>query len=130
MDCSTCALFLRCTKPERAVGYVCEDYTAIDGNMVSEFTKKKKTETEKPQSKLELMSAFLDKSSKEDTATEEDVATERKLQDLIDEAMSPQKVVPPDLKVDDRDLPEAPNFFTWCMDPHFPQLCAITQSSL
>ena len=120
MDCSTCALFLRCTKPERAAGYVCEDYTAVNGNAVSEFTKKKKkAEVEKPKSKLELMSNifFDERDFKEDT--EEDIASERRLQDLIGDAMSPQKVVPPDLKIDDRDLPEAPNFYTWCMDHRF-----------
>ena len=78
MDCSTCALFLRCTKPERAAGYICEDYTAVNGNMVSEFTKKKKkAEIEKPQSKLELMSTFLEGFKEDDV--EEDVATERKI---------------------------------------------------
>ena len=52
-----------------------------------------------------------------------------KLQDLIDEAMSPQKVVPPDLKVDDRDLPEAPKFLYLVHGPSFPQLCTIRKTA-
>ncbi len=37
---------------------------------------------------------------------------------LVDEALSFKTSVAPDLRIDDRDLKEAPNFHAFCMAPH------------
>lgn len=44
--------------------------------------------------------------------------TETDLIKLVNEALSFKTSVAPDLKIDDRDLKEAPNFHAFCMSPH------------
>lgn len=41
----------------------------------------------------------------------------KNLESLLSEALAPDKLISPDLKVDDRDLPQFPNFYDFCMHP-------------
>lgn len=44
---------------------------------------------------------------------------ERKLESMIKRVMESSGVIPQDARVDDRDLPTCPNFFTWVTDPDY-----------
>ena len=118
MDCSTCSLFLGCSDLRRGPGFSCKAYSAIDSASFVDIAMRAKTDGKRPERGW-ADDFLLDSDQPVDDDTPEDREKERKLQDLIDDAMSPQNVVPPDLKIDDRDLPEAPNFYTWCMGPNF-----------
>jgi DNA primase large subunit len=52
---------------------------------------------------------------KETLAT--DAEEEASFMKKMEEAMSPRNAITPDLKIDDRDLKEYPNFFEFCLDP-------------
>lgn len=48
-----------------------------------------------------------------------DVATEDDLNTIIEKILSSNVPIPPDLKVDDRDIPQAANLMEWLTDPQF-----------
>lgn len=108
-NCASCKRFTRCNDPNKATSYICGKY--------------------KPLSMAQLkILADLSHGGTEDSALEElEVAASKPLGDELDEvlnlnamittAMDPSNAIPPDLKVDDRDIKQAPNFYTFCMSP-------------
>ena len=115
-NCSTCYRFLNCRDRKKGEsGYYCNDWKLISDNQAENF--------------LALARPLLDRSSPVPSPVSEN--SERKdeadFQTVLRNAMSPENAIPPDLKIDDRDIPQAPNFYEFCMSssglnqPPFPR---------
>jgi len=100
-DCSVCARFLDCDDPGKASGFSCDLFAEYGADVRDPEPEAPKTEA----------------------------AAERTLESRMAEAMSGQGAMPPDMKIDDGDLPQAPNFYAFCKDglrqPPFPKQFAL-----
>lgn len=98
-SCADCSRFLKCTRPERGT-LICSKFAPW-------------SDTQK-----EVLTALFGKNVDiESEVIAADIADEDNFQRKLAAALSPANSIPPDLKIDDRDLKEYPNFFEFCMDP-------------
>lgn len=98
-SCATCSRFLKCTVPSKGVS-ICRSYAP--------WTDKQ----------MEILTGLIGKNIElDEEMIALDVAAEQSFQTRMNDALSPNNAITPDLKIDDRDLKEYPNFYEFCMDP-------------
>lgn len=107
-NCASCSLFIQCKDQNRSSNYICNKYRP--------FT----------QAQLEIMGRGSEDEARQvlldlEEAAKVDLGTETvQVLDMItmlDQAMSSANAISPDLRIDDRDLKEYPNFWSFCCDP-------------
>ena len=99
-NCLTCSLYLNCTDQRKAYNFVCKKYTS--------FNAKKKTK-ERVKSPQIVIKVKQEKSGDFDFSN------------LADDVLEYEKTspLPRDLRIDDRDMPRAPNLYTFLTDSKF-----------
>lgn len=103
-DCLNCGRYIGCRDPKRQYGFSCSHFKAKgvqEPDFIDTFgesaVEKKRNST----------SALPDNTEHH----------ELELSAMLNELLNPKNAIPYDLKVDDRDLPEFPNFFEFCASP-------------
>ena len=106
-NCLTCSLYLTCENKKKSFSFVCSKY--------SSFMKEKSKKDAKLKEKKNIKKANIIIKMKKDKSGEFDFVNIA--EDIIQyEKTSP---LPRDLKIDDRDIPQAPNFFTFLTSPKY-----------
>lgn len=107
--CLTCKHFNRCNNPDKAFGFSCLDYTHVGGIsselLLEDMYSMATDDLSLPPTTADVLDA--DKASK----------LENGLVDYLESVISDPNPIPRDLKFDDSDFPEFPNFYEWCMSP-------------
>ena len=139
-SCVTCALYMRCQIPEKGPGYSCSDWASIDYEVDIRATFPSKVQllsgpsTAKP-ARLKSPSAFSYDDPVPFDDDEDDGLAEssmyKRLDALMADAMLPNRLSPPDFRIDDSDLPLAANFYefttgrTFLNHPPYPKQLII-----
>ncbi len=121
-SCSTCSAFLRCKRPERAKLRGCDEYITFQlpssaKQMFSDILGADIDDYEEQNGVFVRSAAAKGKLLIDDKEAEE---AEDSLIKIVDDILNEQSgsgLVPPDIRVDDRDLKEYPNFFRWSIEP-------------
>lgn len=107
MNCLTCFRWSTCRDPMKSYRYRCTRYNeAVDG----------------PQSIEDLFASanpLVKKSNMMDVDPSEDPAIEQRLEAIIEAAINSNSPIPPDIKLNDHEIPIADNFYQWLMDDRF-----------
>lgn len=107
MNCLTCFRWSTCQDPMKSYRYRCTRYNeAVDG----------------PQSIEDLFASsnpLVKKSNMMDVDPSEDPAIEQRLEAIIEAAINSNSPIPPDIKLNDHEIPIADNFYQWLMDDRF-----------
>ena len=108
--CLTCQNYNRCNNPGKSFGFRCPDYKTLNGgnaslllDMIAEDTLTAAKDT------------VPDTSDQIFISEKEANKKETELIDYLDDIITNPNPIPRDLKFDDRDMAEFPNFYEWCM---------------
>ncbi len=99
VNCLSCIVYVNCRDKKKSRQYCCSRHIKQSGSNVQDLLNLKDAISSEP-------SLSNDESDNKD---------EMDLVKLLDDAFSSRNRVPPDIKIDDRDIPEHPNFFDFCM---------------
>lgn len=106
-SCVECRHYHRCRDPNKGHSYSCSEYKKIatvkTGSIV-EILLGESEDYPSPSVVSNVNPSLLTKSHELDLMT------------MVEEALSNPSPIPKDLKIDDGDLKEHPNFYEWCMD--------------
>lgn len=100
-DCLQCAHYIGCTNPGRDAGFYCASWAKKSINVSF--------------SDHDFWQRQADPSTDIIAVPDPNLGAPLELVAMLDELMNPANKIPFDLKIDDRDLPEFPNFFDFCM---------------
>jgi len=110
-NCLTCANFIGCQKDKKGRDYVCKKWKEIKSTMQMDEI----TSLILPSHLVESRAAGGESGSALSSFVEEDdSALEKKLTALLEEAMSSTSTMTRDYRIDDRDIKEYPNFYSFC----------------
>ncbi len=106
-NCLTCSLYLACADKKKSFSYVCSKYLSFER---AEAKASKKKKANKPVAKPNLVIQI-----KKDKGGDFD------FENLAEDVLQYEKTspLPRDLKIDDRDIPQAPNFYTFLTSPKY-----------
>jgi intein/homing endonuclease len=102
-SCMTCSRFSLCSDHRKSHDFRCTNFLLAEAPSLYIPTPAK-----------EYTEQML-----EDQAFEEMSESERNFRKQIDSLMRSESGIMPDMRVDDRDIPHAPNFVEWCTSPKF-----------
>lgn len=97
-SCLDCKRFVKCKKPDKSFGYVCDKFKIAESVSIETFQKQ---------------STAIDP-FKFDPTKEQD----NDIWSILDD-ITKNNFIPKNLKIDDSDIPQAPNFFTFTTDPRY-----------
>lgn len=110
-SCLSCVLYVSCRDPDKSHQHLCDRYEGretvssiaelLDMQMPGKKRKGRRRSTE-VQEGLNMSDG-------------EAHGQELQLVKMLDQAFASHNKVPPDIRIDDRDVPEFPNFFEFCM---------------
>lgn len=103
--CLNCSKFTTCSNPKKDFSYYCEKYKPVNRQEISEYLLDKKR-ANSPKN--------LDKLIESDEDNEEFNVSR-----IVNQVISDKSIVPMDVKLNDRHIPKAPNFFTFCTGEDF-----------
>lgn len=111
-NCFSCSHYLSCKDPHKSVIFVCDRF------------KKTKQSAESGHLKLfdalELTTPGLSALTYQSSSQAPALANRSfDIKRIITEVLDENTTVSPDIKINDRDFPQAPNFFTWCVSDKF-----------
>lgn len=98
-----CRRFNSCKDPAKRYNYLCSRWEA----------------TPAYGSLIELFDSTLASNPSPTTWAPSDESSDSDLEALVDSILSQQTVLPPDVRIDDRDLKQAPNFWAYISDPAY-----------
>ena len=109
-NCLSCKLYLNCNDKKKSYKYSCSKFTSLNG----------KEKTDKNSKEKKVKTQILVKMDKKERR-KRDKADEYDFENVIKEVLNDESrsPLPRDLRVDDRDLPQAPNFYTFVTDNRF-----------
>lgn len=99
-SCLTCDLYLKCKDVHKSATYSCKHHT--------------KTSLKELSKKFELSSSTLVSKQKPQETNSIEISGDFNIAELIDSVIKTDSMVSPDIKINDRDFPLAPNFYTFC----------------
>ena len=105
LNCASCARFFKCKHPDRAAGFICDRYKGFEDIAEADDDK-------------DMLSKFVIGDLSDNSAGDEEAEIDS-LMSRMESAMSPKNAIAPDLRIDDRDLPQALNFWDFCHNPKF-----------
>lgn len=105
LNCASCARFFKCKHPDRAAGFICDRYKGFEDIAEADDDK-------------DMLSKFVIGDLSDKSAGDEDAEIDS-LMSRMESAMSPKNAIAPDLRIDDRDMPQALNFWDFCHNPKF-----------
>lgn len=112
LPCYQCNSFLNCNRPERAVLLGCSRFSAMSkGGVSTDLIQRTFNLQLEPDGTSRIYSPIVD-------VKDED---EDSLVKMVEEVLTNKQgsgLVPHDLKIDDRDMPEFANFYQWSIDPN------------
>lgn len=98
-SCLGCASYFGCKDPHKSGAWVCSKFNAMESAHTDDL--------------LTQMQTHIDLTSSIYTDFEDDQEEVGEFESMIDRALKDNRLVPLDLNVDDRDLPEAKNYYDW-----------------
>lgn len=109
--CLTCQNYNKCAHPDKTFGFRCVSYSKVSGTntslLLDMLAEDSLSPSNPPQPKIIH------------TISEEDATKkEGELIDYMNDVINNPNPIPKDLKFDDGDLKEFPNFYDWCMSSH------------
>jgi hypothetical protein len=114
-SCGTCQFLNTCSDRKKSPGYWCDSYRP---DAITQMVQLGPLDSKKKKTKANDLDRFG--ISTIDSDYSEDLDTNRfNIRDSIEEAINSNKLVPTDLKLPERDFPEAPNFVVFCLQEKF-----------
>ena len=111
-NCLTCQNYNQCNNPDKSFGFRCLSYKNMQGTSASLLLDMIAEDT------LTNRDSLLDNSLPVATVGEDEAKKkETELIDYMNDIINNPNPIPKDLKFDDSDLKEFPNFYEWCMSP-------------
>lgn len=115
-SCLTCNHYHLCKHPDKSFGYSCSSYARIAvhsiDNYLDDLANEYLGDSLTTSSGGILVPNTVDPVMSDSAASKK----ERQLINYLDDVLENPNPIPRDLKFDDSDLKEYPNFFEWCMD--------------
>lgn len=106
-NCLNCGFFLRCSYQNKRAEYKCDDWKAIGSHVITQANNSVDFDDLPGATPV---AGFGFKGDKDLRKSELD------LEKTLSEVLDSNSPIPKDLKVDDRDIPMMPNFWTFCFD--------------
>ena len=109
-SCVECKLYPKCDDRKKGIDYWCKDFKRLkirSGSILEILESGEEVDEQAPS--LVLTSTIDEKHLTKDA--------EFNLMSMIEESITNPNPIPRDMKIDDRDLKEFPNFYEWCMSP-------------
>ena len=105
--CLNCSRYSNCNNPKKAFSYRCADkYKPMNYAELEDHLSYNKTSKKSPKNVDKLL---------EDA----EVRDEFNISRIVNQVLSSKSIVPVDIRIDDRDIPKAANFFEFCAKEHF-----------
>ncbi len=110
-NCLTCRKFTKCKNKKKRFNYACDEYKKLKPR-TEEKEIKKEVATKPKETPFIVKKRFL----KQDTKLTEAALSDREFKNIIDKALQEFQTtqLPPDILIDDRDLPLARNVVEFC----------------
>lgn len=103
-SCLGCANYFGCKDPHKSGAWSCTKFERMESAHTDDLLAQAQTH-------IDLTSSIYTEFGDD---TEEEVG---EFEDMITQALKSNDLVPLDLNVDDRDIPEAKNYYDWCFGP-------------
>ncbi len=112
-SCLTCSLYLSCNNKKKRYDYLCKKFEPLNRKKKERVKKQKiKEDNVKEKIKTKTKKKKIKKVEEDDGGEFEEMIREL----IANEKKSP---LPRDFRIDDRDIPQAPNFYTFLTSPKF-----------
>lgn len=119
-NCLLCSRWITCRDPEKDMYYACSRFTTeLSGNLTEILERDAEEEVrEQIRASKRVKEVKFNRYNSDINITEE-VIEEDTIQELIDQVLNSGSPVPPDLRVNDKDIPKARNVIEWMISPQF-----------
>lgn len=117
-SCLNCSKYITCSDKKKAFTYICNKFKPVDKEAISSHLEHSGTKHKKAPKNLDaLMQDPQD-------------LQEFNISRMVNEVLNDKSIVPIDLRINDRHIPKAPNFYKFCVGEEFLNIVPFLEQAL